>query len=274
MNSPDIWRIGRGRQTSEDGEDIMIKRPTGIIVFSLIFAALFILRMIRMIALFVESGHIQHSLISGGHQSLLRLVSLVPSLCLSVLFVWMIVDIYRYKKWAYYFLILFSAKSIFSTTIALFQGSGIRGYIPFLVEILLSSALIVYFIQPRIRSLFVPAFDSKERWSLGVLLLAWFLIIPAVFYLCGSIVREEALLSLTALAFGWIYHLVDILCGVGLLFKNDRMRYFTIGFTCFTVFISLIGYNLTLEETIKTTILNGLIVFFLTRQKVIEQFRK
>lgn len=251
----------------------MTKRPTGIMVFSLIFAALFILRMIRMIVLFVESGHIQQSLILGGHQSLLRLVSLVPSLCLSLLFIWMIIDIYRYKKWAYYFLILFSAKSIFSTIIALLRGSGMTGYLPFLVEILLSSALIVYFIQPKIRTFFVPVFDSKERWSLGILLLAWFLIIPAVFYLCGSIVRGEELFSLTALAFGWIYHLMDIFCGIGLLLKNDRMRYFTIGFACFTVFISVIQSNQP-SETIATAILNGLIVFFLTRQKVIEQFRK
>ena len=156
---------------------------------------------------------------------------------------------------------------------AFFQGFGARGYFWHIIEILLLGALTVYFIQHRIRSLFVPNFDSKEKWSLGVLLLAWFLIIPAVFEVCGSIVRGEALLSLTALAFGWIYHLIDIFCGVGLLSRNNRIRYFSVGFAGFTILISLIKYNLVLA-TIETTILNGLIIFFLTRQKVIEQFRR
>ncbi|GEM_PF-7043957 len=253
----------------------MAKRPIGIIIFSLIFLGFVIARTAMYISFLIDQNWFESgSLILGWDQNgfFKKIAYLGPSLFLSVVFIWMTIDVYRYKRWAYYFLILFSVKTVFHTAVVV-SREWRWGPMSEIIEILSLAALIIYFIHPRIRHLFIPNFDVREKWSLGVLLLAWFLIIPAVFHLCGSVARGEALLALTALAFGWLYHLVDIFCGVGLLLKSNKIRYFTIGFAGFTVLISLIKYNLTLT-TIETTILNGLIILFLTRQKVIEQFRK
>src|SRR3990167_6608922 len=85
----------------------MTKRPIGIVIFTLVLAGMLIPRTFWLIYFFVQGWDSSNSLILGS-QGAYRLISLVPHAFLFILLVWAIVDIFRYKKWAYYFLISIS----------------------------------------------------------------------------------------------------------------------------------------------------------------------
>jgi hypothetical protein len=257
------------------------KRPLGVTIFGFLLLGFAIMQ--GGLIFFVFRNTMDMSLLlginfTGSEKNYYPAVSfLIPRVFLLGLLVGIALGILRLKRWSYYLLLGFSALFLF---LKLFTLRGIWRYINeggikvFLFESALLSAffiaLLLYFTRKQIKEIFLAGEGPRDdKWSLALIFLGWFFVLNGVRAFSLTI-SSGFDFSLRVLAFGWVYYLVDILCGVGFLLRKEIMRKFGIGFSGFTILVAFFGFGFT--GAVVTLVINGLIIYFLIRPEVKEKF--